>query len=542
MRPPATTPRALVLILLLFLALCASAGLLQYQKGGFSSDLGGDPDEAAHAVTALMVHDYLWEKWGQSPMAFASSYYEAFPKVALGHYPPGYYAVAAAALTLWCDPKALIALQAILLALLGTAGWIFAKRWLPQKDGWLALFPAFILLLQTETLRVSCHVMADLQLCGLVFAALWAWLRYLQHPTWNKSLLFGVLAAAAILTKGSAIGLGGLPLLTLLLGRRWSDCKRLDWWGAALPVLVLAGPWMAYSVRFTQEGFVSQQPWAFFIDALSYYAERLPVFYGWPLFVVLAVALARTCYDALHRQLDPTRLVLSSGWISMLLLVMIVPSGLSPRYLLPGLLPATLLILNEVRFWTNRWPASSWPLSQTACLRLIMAVLGLAFVVTAPPLPTKNVSGYTEVVSHLLSEREPTAKSIWLIASDPRGEGATIAAAAFQVADRTSGRLTILRGSKSLVSSDWMGRDYKAKYSDQATLLKLLDSLSIDTLLLDLSVPEAQLKPHEIQLKAALESPDSDWLQMRLQTIHRHALTAPGELRIYRRRPPTPHS
>jgi hypothetical protein len=256
----------------------------------------------------------------------------------------------------------------------------------------------------------------------------------------------------------------------------------------------------------------------------------------------LAAALARIGYDALHRQLDPTRLVLSSGWISMLLLVMIVPSGLSPRYLLPGLLPATLLILNEVRFWTNRWPASSWPLSQTARQRLITAVLGLAFVVTAPPLPTKNVSGYTEVVSHLLSERDPAAKSIWLIASDPRGEGATIAAAAFQVADRTSGRLTILRGSKSLVSSDWMGRDYQAKYSDQATLLQLLDTLAIDTLLLDLSVPQAQLKPHEIQLKAALDAPDSDWLQVRLQTIHRHALTAPGELRIYRRRPLTPHS
>jgi len=540
MRTSAASPRALALIL--FLAVCAAALFLQHQKGGFASDLGGDPDEAAHAVTALMVHDYLWQKFGQSPMAFASSYYEAFPKVALGHYPPGYYAVGAAALTLWCDPKALIALQAILLALLGTAGWLFASRWLSPKDGWLALFPTFILLFQNETLRVSCHVMADLQLCGLVFAALWAWLHYLERPTWSKSLLFGVLAAAAILTKGSAIGLGGVPLVTLLLGRRWSNCKRLDWWLAALPVLVLAGPWMAYSVRFTQEGFVSQHPWAFFIDALGYYAERLPLFYGWPLMLPLAVSLARTFYDALKGQVDPPRLVLSAGWISMLLLVMVVPSGLSPRYLLPGLLPATLLILIELRFWIGRCPALSLSLSQNACARISTAVLGLAFILTAPTMPTKQVSGYTEVVRHLLEDRDPSAQSIWLIASDPRGEGATIAAAAFQVADRTSGRLTLLRGSKSLVSSDWMGRDYQAKYSDQASLLKLLDSLAIDTLLMDLSVPEAQLKPHEIQLKAALDSPDSGWRQVGRQTIHRHALSAPGELRTYRRRPPPPHS
>ncbi|HEY1049213.1 MAG TPA: hypothetical protein VGE39_05650, partial [Prosthecobacter sp.] len=63
--------------------------------GAFNSDLGGDPDEAAHAVTALMVRDYLTEGLRTSPMTFAKTYYEDFPRVALGHYPPLYYLLTA---------------------------------------------------------------------------------------------------------------------------------------------------------------------------------------------------------------------------------------------------------------------------------------------------------------------------------------------------------------------------------------------------------------------------------------------------------------
>src|SRR5580693_8874432 len=59
-----------------------------------SSLIGGDP--AAHFVTGVMVSDYLRTSFGSNPVAFAESYYVRFPKVAIGHWPPVYYALQAA--------------------------------------------------------------------------------------------------------------------------------------------------------------------------------------------------------------------------------------------------------------------------------------------------------------------------------------------------------------------------------------------------------------------------------------------------------------
>jgi len=534
---PITLPtnKPAVQVLLLFLVLTAVSLALQWQNGGFSSDLGGDPDEAAHAVTSLMVHDYFWEAPGRSPLEFASRFYEAFPKVALGHYPPGYYFTSAAALSLRCDPSSLIALQALLIAALGSAGWVFARRWITRDDAVLALFAPALLVFHSEVIRVGCHVLSDLQLIGLVFAALWAWHSYLTRPSWRSSLAFGVLAAAAILTKGSALGLAGVPLVTTVLGSRWQDLKRLHWYGSAIPVLFIAGPWMAYSVRFTQEGFVDQSPAAFFIEALHYYSETLPRIYGWPLLALLMIAFARLLFDALKKSTDPTRLVLWAVWLSMQLLVMVVPTGFSPRYALPGLLPGVLLALLELRFWGFHFRWGQRPALSRSRLTWSIALLLLSITLALTPgVRPKTVSGFGLAVQRLLKSSKAHPKNVWLISSDPRGEGAVIAEAAFHSPNRVSGALTVHRGSKSLVETDWLGKNYQSKFTDAASLLKLLDTLHIDTVLVDFSMDPSLVLAHEYALKDALISPGSDWKLDWRQRVTRTGATH-GDLWIFKR-------
>ncbi len=534
---PITLPtnKPSVQALLLFLVLAAVSLSLQWQNGGFTSDLGGDPDEAAHAVTALMVHDYFGEALGQSPLDFASRFYQAFPKVALGHYPPGYYLTGAVALGVKCLPETLIALQALLLAALGTAGWLFAKRWITEGDAVLALFAPALLVFHPELIRVGCHVLSDLQLIGLVFAALWAWHSYLTRPSWRSSFTFGLLAAAAILTKGSALGLACVPLITLVLGRRWQDLQRLHWYSSALPVLLIAGPWMAYSVRFTQEGFVDQSPAAFFIEALHYYSETLPRIYGWPLLSLLMIAFARLLFDALKKSTDPTRLVLWAVWLSMQLLVMVVPTGFSPRYALPGLLPGVLLALLELRFWgvNFRWGQRSTPARSRLTWAIALLLLSITIALT-PGVRPKTVSGFGLAVQRLLKRSEAQPKNVWLVSSDPRGEGAVIAEAAFHSPNRVSGGLTVHRGSKSLVETDWLGKNYQSKFTDAASLLKLLDILRIDTVLVDFSMDPSLVLAHEYALKDALISPGSDWELDWRQPISRTGGTH-GDLWIFKR-------
>src|SRR5205814_702859 len=44
-----------------FLALWSTATLFLFLSGALKSEFGGNPDEAAHYVTGLMIHDYVAE-------------------------------------------------------------------------------------------------------------------------------------------------------------------------------------------------------------------------------------------------------------------------------------------------------------------------------------------------------------------------------------------------------------------------------------------------------------------------------------------------
>ena len=74
-----------IMALVLFLA--ATVGW-QLQTGAYKSEFGGHPDEAAHYVTGLMIRDYLTGGIPEHPMKFARNYYDHYPKVALGNWPP----------------------------------------------------------------------------------------------------------------------------------------------------------------------------------------------------------------------------------------------------------------------------------------------------------------------------------------------------------------------------------------------------------------------------------------------------------------------
>src|SRR5271169_5196252 len=89
MRPDKNLAAALVLAIV---ALCIQARIGFHVQ---STDLAG-MDDPAHYTTGVMVYDYLHRAVGSPPMQFALSFYQRFPKVALGHWPPVYYALQAA--------------------------------------------------------------------------------------------------------------------------------------------------------------------------------------------------------------------------------------------------------------------------------------------------------------------------------------------------------------------------------------------------------------------------------------------------------------
>ena len=71
------------------------------------------------------------------------------------------------------------------------------------------------------TLKQTLFVMSDLLVAMLCLLAAAAWAAYLQRPGYKRALGFGLLAAAAILTKGSALALCLVPPVATLLSGRW---------------------------------------------------------------------------------------------------------------------------------------------------------------------------------------------------------------------------------------------------------------------------------------------------------------------------------
>lgn len=513
-------------IVLVWGLLAGSFAAEQWRVGAYASDLGGDPDEAAHAVTALMVHDYLAHGLMRSPVRFAEDYYQSWPKVALGHYPPAYYVTGASALAIWCDPRALLILQALLA---GVVGALFFLALRMRDHHWLVgVLAAAVVTFLPEMIRSGSHVMADLQVTLLMLASALLWRRFMIGPSIGRGIFFGLVAALAILTKASAVALGALPVISLVLTGRFQLLRKAGWWLSALPVLVLTGPWMVFSTRYTEEGLVNEPPLQFFQEAIVYYAEAIPRVLGWGTVLLLAVVAAIDLIKVVRgRFIDEWRGSLWSMLVSTQLLMMWVPTGFSPRYLLPWWPAAVLLIVDAGAslgvFSLKKAGWTRWVVPAAA-----LAVIGFCF----GPIRQKRVEGFAVSVMRVL-ESAPGKGGAWLVSSDPRGEGAVIAAAAFAWPERWGNGLRVLRGSKELAKGDWLGRNYDLLFQTPEQIRKRLDALELSWVFVDLSMPSEALKPHETALRDAVSAEGSGWTLMWRQPILRSA-DAKGEMLVFK--------
>jgi CheY-like chemotaxis protein len=206
-------------------------------------------------------------------------------------------------------------------------------------------------------------------------------------------------------------------------------------------------------------------------------------------------------------------------------IAMVVPAGFSPRYLLPSLIPVLVLVVLEVPRWLHEGRAKVFA--------------SLLLIVTTALLwrdKTKDVHGFAKAIEAATAE----GQRAWLMSSDGRGEGAMIAAAAFRTPDRIATTRRILRGSKEIAETDWVGSHYETRFANDAALLAHLDKAGVDVVFVDLSMPVDQQKPHETKLKQALATAPQVWEKLPDQPVTRLADAPPGPLEIYRRIRPAP--
>jgi hypothetical protein len=192
--------------------------------------------------------------------------------------------------------------------------------------------------------------------------------------------------------------------------------------------------------------------------------------------------------------------------LATLLFQSIAPADLADRYIAPAL-PSVIVLASFGIGAFTRWMARfGQPVMRTALTPLvIMAAVYPSLLFMAKP-PAKGSLRLDMAADRVLSDPRP---AIWIIDGSTSAEGSLIA----EVAIRDPGRqIYVVRSSQLLAASDFMGRGYRVKYSDPATVIREVQELGAEGVIL---VDQGNEKPfeHSAQLRAALMLPDSGYHQ-----------------------------
>ena len=495
---------------------------LNWARGAMESHFGAHQDEPSHVVTGLMLRDYVTGSDQPDPLTFAKEYYLHYPKVALGQWPPGFYALQ----LLWTLPfgtsrVSLILLMSLSGALAATAVFSFLWR---ELGSWYGALGGLLFLLLPGVQNYGSRVLTEVPLALLLLLASLQFGRYLRTERVRDAIGFALLASMAIMTKGSALCLALLPPFAMLLSGRWRLLRRGGLWLSALIVAVLCGPWywFALGISKTTWGQGSSLSLAHALDVLPDYGAGF-VRLGGPIFLAMALCGIAVSWVDRERRLRwaaPVALI-----PSLLVILALTPVGADPRHLIP-LAPIWIMAAALFARWSSERIA---PLARSRA-PLLLLLAGAGFLVQTFELPSKRNTGFQEAVAGLLAD-EGLRDAVFLVASDAIGEGAFVSEVALQ--ERRPGHI-VLRGSKVLSRSTWTGGDYQSFFTSTADLAAYLQSIPIGVVAIDLSAVDREWFEHMSLLCEMLAERPDTWKPIGAFDVVRNGEPQAAGLHLFR--------
>ena len=435
--------------------------MLQIWGGAYRAEFMGHADEAAQFVSGLMVYDYLATLPRENPIDWAGQYYLHYPKVAIGHWPPGYPAIEG----LWWLMLGPSRVTAMLLQwLIGVVALTLLFRLCRSVLSLPVTAMIIGLTIAAPVFQESMQqTMADL--CCLLWSVLLmqAAVRLVERQDQTASFLVVLWLIAAALTKGTAVCLAPVPLVALLAsGRPIRIPNRVLVAGTGC--LLAAGGWY-FSVGGVRAwgGMSFDVPWpGGLIGHLA----------GWG-FLALAVL-------GLRRQ--PLALVAGSVIVCTLGVSFVVRAMREDRHwiiVLPAILILSGLAVSRFR---RPWAA--------ACLLL-------------PALALFPYYRYHQTSSEFgILLRQLARPSRMLVSSGRWGEGAWIAVSSLAEQRPTS---FIARATKVLAETGWSGEGYRLVTTTQAQVSRRLDELALDVVILH-TPGNSHPRPHHTLLQDTMST------------------------------------
>lgn len=511
--------------ILVFASLLGVLVILQVTAGAYASGFGGYPDEPAHFVTALMVRDFIAHP-DLHPLQFAQQFYYHYPKVAIGHWPPLFYAV----LGVWflifgASRVTAILFIAIVAAATASAIYFTGKRLVGR---WAGIFAALLFVASPVVQESSDRLMSEhlSTLCMLVSTLLFA--RFAKTGRLSTGLAFGFLAALAILTHPNAWALGLVPPLTIALTSRWWLLRRLGLWLAAMLVLVLTVPWYVATLRMLQDGVGEGAP--FWVQGPEF-AWFVYAALGAAVLLFAAIGVWVTLINIPRARVAPEWAALAALAVSTFVLHSVIPTGADSRYMVPVIASSVLFAAIGLDTIANKlvWRL---PMGATS-VALGLAVFAL-FAVERFALPVELRNGGYDTLVNDVTERVEHVPQNWLISSGSTGEGSLIAALALKEPQPES---YVLRGKTILAGGGWMWNNTEDRFDTPQKLATLLDDIPVSLVVIDDRIPSLEVRPYQQRLKNLLASEPNTWKLIGSYSQVRGGLRSADSLHVYARQP-----
>jgi hypothetical protein len=436
---------------------------LQWRSGTYRADFSSHPDEAAHAVSALLLWDYAATGFPAHPLRFAERFYVHYPKVAIGHWPPAFHAMLAGWMLLFGRTKAAML---VFQALVGVAVSIGIYELARRECGELAAGACALLFSAAPIVqRATSSVMPDLLLCAVTFAGAASYGEFLKTGRKRYRLWFAGTAMLALAIHGRGIVLLLVPIFAACAPamKRIAPLRLIL--GAAAALTIVGLPIVLQQSLPVSPATIGRNMVVFF--------GQCTMKFGW---VAPFLALIPPT------QLKPGR------WRTMVALVAAnwfffsIVNVFEDRYLLSAGPPIFLL---AARGWQTL--AKRQALYGVAVAALVVVVLAADTI----PGRAQPSLGYTTAI-----EKLPRVDRVSLVAGPD--EGAFIAAMALHDVHLEH---IVLRGSKLLARSSWSGRNYQMVVRSEDQIDRLLQEMHVGTVILGVSPSE----PHVALLERAIE-------------------------------------
>jgi hypothetical protein len=369
------------------------------------------------------------------------------------------------------------------------------------------------------------EVMADIPLAIFSLVAAIFFGRFLEKEKFEDAVWFGAFASLAILTKGSALALGLLAPIAILLTRKWHLLGRISLWSSAAIVLVACGPW--YWMTRHMQGQPSPTL-SYSLSAAQFFSFHIVRILGWPLAGLAVIGFFASV----------PQLIASTGrkgfWAAMtgllvgfFVVMCVIPAGKEERYLLPAVPAALAFSIAGIDFLGSKLPDT----------RMKPAFLGSIFlcIFLLSPFHFQRQRNYGfGPIAQMLTSSPQFHDDVVLIASDADGEGMLISEVAMR--EKRPGHV-VLRGSKMLNASDWVGNGLKSRFQGPQQVQDYLNSIPVSAVILDYSISPSDFQNYEGLLEQAIVSHETSWKLLGTYPIWRKGLEHPDAAKVYLQKP-----